>query len=236
MGFFLLGSGAGKRKIAVLAQAGLSVSPTAINKHIKQLSCENIALVQKVLKSFLCSLVWDNLNFAFRVDSQRLDSKDHFDSGTTGTFVVQHDPDMDAPATHGTLPFDMKPPRTTTKPIINDHSSLLLPSPSDIQALELCAIWQLTQIVLEHKPELAHLKDHFPPCPTVEQITLHVTQQYPAPALHEDESSIDGTIRVYLSMLRNAGVSNEDIKKIGLFFTDGDLLTDSLVDKVFNKQ
>ncbi|KAE9403716.1 hypothetical protein BT96DRAFT_797932, partial [Gymnopus androsaceus JB14] len=56
MGFFLLGSGAGKGEMAVLAQAGLSVSLTAINKHIKQLSRENITLVQKVLKSFLCSI------------------------------------------------------------------------------------------------------------------------------------------------------------------------------------
>ncbi|KAJ3803499.1 hypothetical protein F5876DRAFT_1907, partial [Lentinula aff. lateritia] len=65
MGFFLLGSSAGKCKIAVLAQARLSVSPSAINQHVKELSQENIAIVQEVIQSFLCSLVWDNLNFAF---------------------------------------------------------------------------------------------------------------------------------------------------------------------------
>ncbi|KAJ3964302.1 hypothetical protein EV361DRAFT_812284 [Lentinula raphanica] len=68
MGFFLLGSGARKGQIAVLAQAGLSVSPSAINRHIKELSEENVCVVQKVIKTFLCSLVWDNLNFAFHMD------------------------------------------------------------------------------------------------------------------------------------------------------------------------
>ncbi|KAJ3816871.1 hypothetical protein F5880DRAFT_1634205 [Lentinula raphanica] len=232
MGFFLLGSGARKGQIAVLAQAGLSVSPSAINRHIKELSEENVCVVQKVIKTFLCSLVWDNLNFAFHVDAQRLDSKDHFDSGTTATVVVQYDPDTGAPAQLGLLPFDMKPLRITTKQLITDHLSLLIPSPSDIQALESCAIWQLTQILLEHKPQLSHLMNHFPACPTIEQIALHVTEQYPAPAMHEDESSLDGTIKVYQTILRNLGVSDEDIEKIGLFFTDGDLLTDSLVDKV----
>ncbi|KAJ3963651.1 hypothetical protein EV361DRAFT_813156, partial [Lentinula raphanica] len=232
MGFFFLGSGARKGQIAVLAQAGLSVSPSAINRHIKELSEENIQVVQKTIQTHLCSLVWDNLNFAFHIDAQRLDSKDHFDSGTTATLVVQYDPDTGAPAQLGSLPFDMKPLRTTTKQLIDNHSSLLIPSPDDIQALESCTIWQLTQVLLEHKPELSHLLSDFPACPTVEQIALHVTEQHPLPAMHEDESSLDGTIKVYQTILRNLGVSEDVIGRIGLFFTDGDLLTDSLVDKV----
>ncbi|KAF9059124.1 hypothetical protein BDP27DRAFT_1431815 [Rhodocollybia butyracea] len=103
-------------------------------------------------------------------------SKDHFDSGTTATVVEQWDPETGESATIGTLPFDMKPPRPSTAQIIEDHSKLLLPSVDDLQTLDLCAIWQLTQIVLEHKLELAHLKEHFPPCPAVDQIALHVTK------------------------------------------------------------
>ncbi|KAF9047214.1 hypothetical protein BDP27DRAFT_1243495, partial [Rhodocollybia butyracea] len=65
MGLFLLGSGASKREISVLAAAGLSVSPSTVNDHVKQLSQENLEIVQGVIKRFLCSLAWDNLNFAF---------------------------------------------------------------------------------------------------------------------------------------------------------------------------
>lgn len=50
--------------------------------------------------------------------------------------------------------------------------------------------------------------------------------------MHEDESSIEGTIRVYVKILRNLGITDDDLKAHGLMFTDGDLLTDSLVDKV----
>ncbi|KAF9067031.1 hypothetical protein BDP27DRAFT_1226532, partial [Rhodocollybia butyracea] len=67
MGLFLLGSGASKREISVLAAAGLSVSPSTVNDHVKQLSQENLEIVQGVIKRFLCSLAWDNLNFAFQV-------------------------------------------------------------------------------------------------------------------------------------------------------------------------
>ncbi|KAK7462875.1 hypothetical protein VKT23_007454 [Stygiomarasmius scandens] len=232
MGLFLLGSGAAKREIAVFAQAGLSVNYSSVIEHVKALSEENLRIIRQVVKKFMCSIAWDNINFAFRVESQRLTSKDHFDSGTTTTLIVQQDPETNAPASHGTLPLDMKPPRMTMKQIINNHSSLLLPSVGDAQKLDECSLWQLKQIALEHKPELSHLKNQFPPCPSIEQIAPHITQQYPLPAMHEDESSIDGTINVYDSIMRNLDLSNEDMHKHGLMFTDGDLLTDSLVDKV----
>ncbi|KAE9388612.1 hypothetical protein BT96DRAFT_1073185 [Gymnopus androsaceus JB14] len=220
MGLFLLGSGAGKREIAVLAHAGLSVSASSINNHIKQLSQENLQIIQRVVKEFLCSVAWDNLNIAFQVESECFNSKNHSNSGTTSTLVVQHDPDTNAPAVPGTLPLDMKPPRTTHNPVIENHTSLLLPSGDDARALEVCLLWQLMEIALEHKPELAHLKESFPACQTVEQIALHITQH------------IDGTIKVINHILHILGVSEEDIERIGLLFTDGDLLTDSLVDKV----
>ncbi|THU79910.1 hypothetical protein K435DRAFT_696822 [Dendrothele bispora CBS 962.96] len=232
MGLFLLGSGAAKREIAVFAQAGLSVNYSSVIEHVKALSEENLRIIQQVVKKFMCSVAWDNINFAFRVESQRLTSKDHFDSGTTSTLIIQQDPETNTPALHGTLPLNMKPSRKTTKQIIKNHSSLLLPPVEDTRRLDECLLWQLKQVALEHKSELAHLKIQFPSCPSIEQITPHVTQQYPLPAMHEDESSIDGTINVYDTIMRNLKLTNDDMKKHGLMFTDGDLLTDSLVDKV----
>ncbi|THU97465.1 hypothetical protein K435DRAFT_662703, partial [Dendrothele bispora CBS 962.96] len=67
MGLFLLGSGAAKREIAVFAQAGLSVNYSSVIEHIKALSAENLSTVQQVVKKFMCSIAWDNINFAFRV-------------------------------------------------------------------------------------------------------------------------------------------------------------------------
>ncbi|KAJ7435654.1 hypothetical protein B0H11DRAFT_2256988 [Mycena galericulata] len=51
IGLFLLGSGASKREMEVLAHAGLSVSYTAIITHVKELSKEGLANIREVVKS-----------------------------------------------------------------------------------------------------------------------------------------------------------------------------------------
>ncbi|THU77414.1 hypothetical protein K435DRAFT_702421, partial [Dendrothele bispora CBS 962.96] len=65
IGFFLLGSGASKREIEVLHQAGLSISYTAVMEHIRLLAAENLDYVRKIVKEYMFSIVWDNINLAF---------------------------------------------------------------------------------------------------------------------------------------------------------------------------
>ncbi|KAL0061283.1 hypothetical protein AAF712_011901 [Marasmius tenuissimus] len=179
--------------------------------HIRALSAENLKIVQEIIRVVMYFLVWDNVNFAFRVESQRFDSKDHFDSGTTASLIATWDPYTKQTATHGALPLSMKPKREASNEIIQDHSPLLVPSLNDL-----------------HKPELAHLKANFPTSPPVEteQIEVHQTQHYPLPAMHEDESTIDGTLKVIETLLEKLEVTEDDLKKHGLIFADGDLLTD----------
>lgn len=211
----------------------MSVSYLAILIHVKALSAEGVLEFQAVVKRCMCSIVWDNLNIAFRIESQRLGSANHFDNGTTATLIPLYNPLTGESFTpHGTLPFSMKPPRTTTLPIFEWDVNHVLPSPTNAEELSRCCIWQLKRIALDHIEGLRHLKKNFEDCPQVDVIGLHKTEQYPLPAMHEDESSIDGTIRVYVTILRNLGFTDEMLEKHGLLFTDGDLLTDSLVDKV----
>jgi hypothetical protein len=93
-------------------------------------------------------------------------------------------------------------------------------------------LWQLKRLAFENIKSLEHLRKAFEDCPEVDPIAVHKTDQYPLPAMHEDESSIEGTIRVYAQILRNLGVTDDDLRAHRLLFNDGDLLTDSLVDKV----
>ncbi len=234
IGLFLLGSGAAKRQIEVLSHAGLSTSYNSIMDHIKILSKEGIIRFRDVVKSCMCSIVWDNLNIAFRVESQRLDNANHFDNGTTATAIPLHDPFTGGKVPHGTLTADMKPTRETTKPPLEWTMEQTLISAEDAVKLDECSLWQLKKIALDVIAGLGHLKKGFRECPEVIKIALHTTEQYPLPAMHEDESSIDGTIRVYLTILKNLSITNEEIWAHGLMFADGDLLTDLLVDKVFN--
>lgn len=232
IGLFLLASGASKREMDVLAHAGISISYTSIMMHLKALSKEGILAYQKIIKEVMCSIVWDNLNIAFRVESQRLNSSNHFDNGTTATLIPLWNPFTNGSTPHGTLPLSMKPPRESTKLILDYDFSNILPSPECARQLTSCCLWRLKYMAVEYIEGLSHLKKAIGECPTVDQILVHKTEQYPLPAMHEDESSIDGTIRVYETILKNVGLTDETLTAHGLLFNDGDLLTDSLFDKV----
>ncbi|KAJ7846160.1 hypothetical protein B0H13DRAFT_1455320, partial [Mycena leptocephala] len=232
IGLFLLGSGASKREMEVLTHAGLSVSYTNIVTHVKQLSKEGLAKIREVVKSCMVQIVWDNLNIAFKVSAQRLHAKSHFDSGTTSTMIPVFDPSTGGHAPHGTLPLDMKPPRECTLPVLDWSPEDVLPSPESATQLSNNCFWQLKRLALEHIPDVSdELRKSLGECPEVDRIPLHVTPQYPLPALKE-ESSLDGTIEVYFKNLGNMGVNDELLTVHGLMFDDGDLLTDSLKEKI----
>ncbi|KAF7341771.1 hypothetical protein MSAN_02031500 [Mycena sanguinolenta] len=230
---FLLGSGASKRETEVFAHAGISLSYKSVMNYLDTLSQEGVLQFRAVWRECMCSLVWDNLNIAFRVESQRLDNKNHFDNGTTATLIPIYNPFTNEPRTaRGTLPLSMKRPRTSTMPTYSWTAADTLPSPSDARKTEECLIWQLKSIALEHIPEFAHLKSLLGPCPEVDQIQLHKTEQFPLPAMHEDESSLEGTITVITKLLEQLQTSSEDLKDHGLVFANGDLLTDNLINTV----
>ncbi|KAJ7777513.1 hypothetical protein DFH07DRAFT_766283 [Mycena maculata] len=218
IGLFLLGSGASKHEMEVLAHAGLSTSYSTIREHIHILSKEAIAKFQRLIKEQMFFIVWDNLNIAFRVESQRLNSGNHLDNGTTATGIPLYNPFTGETTTpHGTLPRAL--PR-------------LLLLIGTIEQLGQCLLWQIKRLAFENIKNLEHLRQAFKDCPEIDVILVHLTTQYPLPAMHEDESSIEGTIRVYLQILRNLGLTDNDLKAHGLMFNDGDLLTDSLVEKI----
>lgn len=198
MGVYLVGSGSSKREMEVFHHAGVCLSYPATLQHLRTLSQEGIKTYQRLIKECMCSVVWDNLCIQFRVDAQRFDSTDHFDNGTTATCIPIWNPFTNSTRTpHGTLPLSMKPDRQTTNPIFEWDDSAVLPSSEDIQNLQKCLIWQLKRVALDAIPTLSHLKEHLEPCPEVDRITLHKTEQYPLPTMKEEENSIDGTIHVY---------------------------------------
>ncbi|KAJ7663707.1 hypothetical protein DFH06DRAFT_986655 [Mycena polygramma] len=233
IGLFLLGSGASKREIEVLAHAGLSIAYNTILEHVRGLSKEGMEKIWELVKSVMCQIVWDNLNIAFRVAAERLKAKNHFDNGTTATVIPVFDPATGEHAKHGTLPFSMKPPRERTLPVLDWTAEDVLPSPQCAQELSASCFWQLKRIALEHIPGVSsRLKKALEECPEVYQIPLHKTEQYPLPAMNLDESSMEGTLAVYSEILRNMGLDDAALEAHGLMFDDGDLLTDSLKEKI----
>ncbi|KAJ7851211.1 hypothetical protein B0H13DRAFT_2360239 [Mycena leptocephala] len=231
IGLFLLGSGASKREMEVLAHAGLSVSYSTIIDHVKGLSKEGMDRIRELVKGSMCQIVWDNLNIAFRVAAERLKAKNHFDNGTTATVIPVFDPATGGNAQHGTLPFSMKPPRERTLPVLDWTAEDALSSPQSAEELSRCCFWQLRRLALEHIPGIsAELRKALEDCPEIFQIPLHKTEQYPLPGMNLDESSLEGTLEVYFAILRHLGL-DDALEAHGLMFDDGDLLTDSLKEK-----
>lgn len=234
IGMFLLASGSAKREIEVLAHAGISVSYSTIMNKVHELSVEGTQTYRNIAANQMVYLIWDNINIAQRVEAERLNSKSTFENGTAATMIPLWDPINKTSETQlGTLPLDSNPPRTTTLPIIDDFDIKdTLPTPEGLRQLTECCVWQLKRIVIEHLTGLERLKESLGPCPEVDQIDVHETKQYPLHAKHLDESTLDGTAQIYKEFLEEIGMTEEEVKKHGLLFIDGDLLTDSLLDKV----
>ncbi|KAJ7837660.1 hypothetical protein B0H14DRAFT_2589082 [Mycena olivaceomarginata] len=207
-------------EIEVLAHAGLSMSYTAIRAHLSTLSKEAGEKFRKLVKEQMFSYRLGQLNIAFRVESQRLNSGNHFDNGTTATAIPLYNPFTGSTKSpHGTLPLDYE---TSA----HDYFSC------SRVGLHRCPAVAIKRLAFENIKNLDGLRKNFEDCIEVDQIAVHKTEQYPLPAMHEDESSIEGTIRVYTQILQNLGLADADLKAHGLMFNDGDLLTDSLVEKM----
>lgn len=79
---------------------------------------------------------------------------------------------------------------------------------------------------------LERLRGEIGDYPSVDQIKVHKTEQYPQPARRINESSIDGTIDILITALRHVDFDKTFLRKHGLVFGDGDLLSVLLADKV----
>lgn len=229
MCIYLLACGATRSQFEVLNHAGITMSYRTAVRKLKELGQQGCEKLVRLAHTIAFMLIWDNLNFAFRAAQQRADSKDHFDSGTTGTLVPLFD------IKYGELTLDLLPRRETRLPTLKfSRDEDLLPSLQQCQEMEDTQLWHIKQTLYTFFPRL--LKQ-FPALsedyPTVLQIPIHRTEQYPIPAMHIDESSLDGTIDIVGTILGRAlHMSSEDIERHGVIIFAGDQLSISLFDKV----
>ena len=173
-------------------------------------------------------ILWDNLNIAFRVGEQRKASKDHFDNGTTATLIPLFDVDF------GGLPLDLKPARDNRRPTLDFDASDMLPSLQQMQELEEAQLWHIEDILFNTFPKLRQrFKNEIRPPRDILPIPVHKTEQYPLPAMHIDESSLEGTLKVIDCIItKTLKLSGDSLEKHGIILCAGDQLTMSLLDKV----
>lgn len=228
MCMYFLACGTSHSVFDVLNHAGVTLSYTQAVAKIKQLGRERLTMMREIARSRAFMVIWDNLNIAFKVSEQRHDAKDHFDNGTTATLLPLYDVDF------GGLPLELLPSRDCRIPVLKFGAKDLLPTSEEAQRVEAGQLWHIQDILYEAFPSLRkRLKDKIPPAPTVLQIPVHKTEQYPLPAMHIDESSLEGTLGVLDKIIRvELGLTEDDIKKHGIILCAGDQLSKLLLDKV----
>ncbi|KAJ6514380.1 hypothetical protein C8R47DRAFT_1282359 [Mycena vitilis] len=133
MSFYLLACGATRSQfesVCLERLAGLCLAYRTTLRKVNILGQERLAEIRKTAHEKMIMLIWDNLNFAFRVGQQRLGSNDHFDNGTTATLVVLWG------LVISDLPLDLLSPRKTRLPVLEFTAGDLLPSLQDVQQLD----------------------------------------------------------------------------------------------------
>lgn len=226
MCMYFLACGMSRSVFDVLNHAGFTLSYTQAIEKLKSLGKERLQKMNTIARTKAFMLIWDNLNIAFKVSEQRHDSKDHFDNGTTATLVPLFDVEF------GGIP--LKPRRTYRVPVLDYNVQDLVPSREEAERVQAAQLWHIKDIFFNAFPTLRkRLGSSVKPAPSVFQIPVHKTEQYPLPAMHIDESSLEGTLAVLNSILQHTlGLGEDEIKKHGLIICAGDQLSLSLLDKV----
>ncbi|PPQ97245.1 hypothetical protein CVT26_000771 [Gymnopilus dilepis] len=210
MCMFFFACGTTRTTFSVLNHAGITLSYTQAVDKLKLLGQERLKRMNVIARTRAFMLIWDNLNIAFKVSEQRHDSKDHFDNGTTATLVPLFGVEF------GEIP--LKPRRMHRPPILNYNVQDLLPSREEAERVQAGQLWHIKDILFTAFPALRKR--------LASSIPVHKTEQYPLPAMHIDESSLEGTLSVLDSILRGTlGLGEEDVKKHGLIICAGDQLS-----------
>ena len=225
---YFLACGASRSLFDVLNHAGLTLSYTQAVAKLKQLGAERLEETHAVARTQAVMIIWDNLNIAFNVMEQHHDSKAHFDNRTTATLIPLFGVEF------GGLPLDLLPHRNNRLPLLSFGPADLLPSLEEARHVEDGQLWHIQDILYDAFPDLRDRFHHeIEAAPSVYQIPLHKTKQYPLPAMHIDESSLDGTLEVLDTIVtRHLKFTAEDLQKHGILICAGDQLSKLLVDKV----
>ncbi|KAF8165833.1 hypothetical protein B0H34DRAFT_794172 [Crassisporium funariophilum] len=228
MCMYFLACGTSCSMFSVLNHAGITLSYTQAIFKLKKLGQERLELTRKIAHTRKFMVIWDNLNIPFTVTEQRQNSKDHFDNGTTATLVPLYGVEF------GGLPALLKPPRTLHAPILNFTAEDLLPSAEECLRVQAGQHWHIMDILYDTFPTLRmKLQASIDLPPSVMQIPVHKTEQYPLPAMHIDVSSLEGTLQVFDAIFRHSlQLTEDDLMQHGIVLCAGDQLSMSLLDKV----
>jgi hypothetical protein len=211
MGLYLYSQGCPKRVISLLNDARLSVSHQTICVALKKLTESALESVRFAVKNEHWFLVYDNINFPNRKFHQRLDHTDDFENGTTATIVIGEDLGNEDPV-----------PNQPTTPILRDFA----PDEGNRLHFRNVTRFQLLDV-------LQRVDDGYSwyiiPAPALEPLQVRETVTFPLPAMHIDQSSIEGNLRIIETVMMDMLDLPKDWFDMKKIIIAGDQLTVSRV-------
>jgi hypothetical protein len=130
------------------------------------------------------------------------------------------------------LPLRPGPRRHRTNIELSFSDTDLLLSPKVVAEVEQACKWNIGDILMDAYPELRkRVRKKWQP-PSVFQIPVHKTESFPCPAMHIDESTLDGTAEIIKTLLKTLDLTENRIREQGRIFIHGNQMTVSLLEKV----
>ncbi|KAI0756500.1 hypothetical protein C8Q80DRAFT_1278719 [Daedaleopsis nitida] len=213
---FLKAKGVSAKALDLLHVLGVSMSHSWSVRAYARISAHAMETVRLLILVLLWWLAYDNVNFAFRVFSQRINNQSHFDSGTTGSIFVKPFAPQAPPLRSDTLREQRIAGRLN--PITLDEIvSLEVDAAPRIHSHIVNAVLRMLLDCPEFNIGLYSGKDNtiLSPPPPVHQLPsgpLHITKQYVLGTVHIDESSYEGTddlIKEWFRQLHLNGIDEQ---------------------------
>jgi len=184
MGLYLYSLGCPKRVISLLNDARLSVSHQTICVSLKALTRNALDSVRSAIKNQHWFLVYDNINFPSRKFHQRIDNTDDFNNGTTATIVIGDDLGNDDPI-----------PDHQTSPMLQDFT---------LTEENRAFFRRITRFHL--LDVLKRADDKYTWCaeavPELEPLQVQETVTFPLPAMHIDQSTVEGNLKIIETIMK----------------------------------
>ena len=213
---YFLACGTSQSLFDILNHTGLTLSYMQAVANLKQLGAECLEEMHAVACTQAVMIIWDNLNIAFNVTEQHHNSKVHFDNGTTATLVPLFRVEF------GGLPLDLLPCHNKRLLLLSFGPADLLLSLEEAWHVEDGQLWHIQDILYDAFPDLRNYFHHeIEAAPSVYQIPLHKTKQYLLPAMHINESRLNGTLEVLDTIITcHLKFTAEDLQKHGVLICE----------------
>ncbi|KIM71540.1 hypothetical protein PILCRDRAFT_16981 [Piloderma croceum F 1598] len=207
MGLFLSSAGASCRLIDTFNHVGICVSYQTVQRALVSLSKSSRERAINFIRNSerLYMIVYDNINFTLRKTSQRLDSATHQINATTLAVVS-----LPMKFTRAAYAAALSVSERNKKAGLRNQMKLddLKPMAEQQRQLADASKHNIRMILLEHTPGIGKHKKLLRRLrkkvkeikPRIRILECERTEFFPLPALNEEEASVQGTIKVVISI------------------------------------